>query len=95
MIITVDVHDLVHTCPASNLPHTVDTRRTVVSIVDGGPCRTPVTVRVGNRSAYISCRRHEPAHRQCVACKTLHIVRDTTITDLGHQAPCQRIEVTG
>lgn len=94
MVITVDIHETRHTCPANHEPHWFMRQNTVVSVVDGGPCRTPVTIQVGTRSAYVSCGRHEPQQRQCVACKTLLIVRNLTHADLGHHASCGRIEVT-
>lgn len=105
MIVTVDIHETRHTCLASHEPHWFDRQSSVVSVVDGGPCRTPVTIRCGNNQAEIACRRHEPHERQCIACKSLLIVRNVTHTDLGwqgpdnrpdctHRPPCVRIEVT-
>ena len=74
----VDIVHIVHTCPAHPEPHPYDTRRTVVDIVPGGPCRAPVTVRCGGQTVQIPCHRHEPATRQCGACRV--IVTEHTIT---------------
>jgi hypothetical protein len=103
-VITVDVRETRHTCPANHAPHAVYRQHTVVSTVDGGPCRTPVTVRIGDHIEKVACERHEPAHRRCIACATLLIVRNVTHTDLGwqgpdhlrtckHRPPCLRSEV--
>jgi len=72
------VHHTLHTCPAHPAPHVVDTRRTVLAIIDGGPCRTPVTIRCGNTVTKIPCGRHEPRQRQCGACRI--IVTEHTVT---------------
>ena len=75
---TVDVVQLLHTCPAEPEPHPYDIRRTVIDVIDGGPCRNPVTIRCGDTTALIPCRRHEPVKRQCGACRV--IVTEHTIT---------------
>ncbi|RQW98685.1 hypothetical protein [Micromonospora globispora] len=74
----VDIEYATHTCPAFAEPHPYDTRRTVIDVIPGGPCRTPVTIRCGNTTATIACHRHEPADRQCGACRL--IVTQHTIT---------------
>ncbi|MCZ7472757.1 hypothetical protein [Micromonospora sp. WMMC273] len=77
---TVDVVQLLHTCPAEPEPHPYDIRRTVIDVIDGGPCRNPVTIRCGDIVTQIPCRRHEPTKRQCGACRIIVIER--TITNL-------------
>jgi hypothetical protein len=93
-VITVDVHQIRHTCPANRQPHWFDKQTTIVSVVDD-VCRTPVTVRCGTYTRRIPCRRHEPRERQCIACQPLIILRNLTYTDLDDQtAACERIEIT-
>jgi hypothetical protein len=99
MIITVDLYETRHACPANPEPHTLTRQHSIVDITPGGTCRTPVTIRIGNQVRRVACRRHEPAERQCLACRPLFIVRDTIHTDLGwqgpiHLAPCKHTEVT-
>lgn len=77
-IYLVDVHHVTHTCPSSVDPHPYDTTRTVRYVTDGGACRTPVTIRCGDKTVSVACGRHEPAHRQCAACRV--IVTERTIT---------------
>ncbi|MEV5692464.1 hypothetical protein [Micromonospora globbae] len=75
----VDTEHVTHTCPAwPGEPHPYDTRRTVIHVIPGGPCRTPVTIRCGQVTTTIACYRHEPADRQCGACRL--IVTQHTIT---------------
>ncbi|SCE73532.1 hypothetical protein [Micromonospora chokoriensis] len=74
----VDIEQVTHTCPAFAEAHPYDTRRTVIDVIPGGECRTPVTVRCGDTTATIACHRHEPADRQCGACRI--IVTQHTIT---------------
>jgi hypothetical protein len=74
----VDIEQVTHTCPAQPGPHPYDIRRTLVHVIDGGPCRTPVTIRCGTVTTTIPCHRHEPADRQCTACRI--IVTERTIT---------------
>jgi hypothetical protein len=78
----VDIEQLTHTCPADADPHPVDIRRTIVHTTDSGPCRTPVTIRLADTTATIACGRHEPADRQCGACRP--IVTEHTITTTPH-----------
>ena len=40
-----------------------------IDVIPGGPCRTPVTIRCGDTTSTIPCYRHEPAARQCGACR--------------------------
>ena len=56
----VTVHHRTHTCPADPEPHPYNTARTIVAVVDGGPCRHPVTIHSGDTTAVIPCGRHEP-----------------------------------
>ncbi|MFU8851107.1 hypothetical protein ACNAW0_09010 [Micromonospora sp. SL1-18] len=77
-IYTVDIVHILHTCPANPEPHPYDTRRTVVDVIPGGPCRAPVTIRCGQVTTTVPCHQHEPAKRQCGACRV--IVRERTIT---------------
>jgi hypothetical protein len=74
----VAIHHTTHTCPADPDPHAVDTRRTVLAVIDGGPCRAPVTIRCGDTIVEIPCGRHEPRERQCGACRI--IVTEHTVT---------------
>ena len=86
-VITIDLYEAWHVCPANLEPHAVSRSRSIIDITPGGPCRTPVTVRVGDVVREIDCRRHEPTERQCVACKPLFIIPKTVHTDLGWQGP--------
>jgi hypothetical protein len=84
-IVHIDIHTVTHTCAASWEPHPIDTRRTIVLVVDGGPCRQPVTIRSGNTTTtVIACGRHLPRDRQCPACRITIIGRRYTTTHLGH-----------
>ncbi|MFG1832980.1 hypothetical protein [Micromonospora chersina] len=78
-IYLVDVEQVIHTCPAHPDPHPYDTRRVLVDVIPGGPCRAPVTIRCGGQTVQIPCRRHVPAKRQCGACRV--IVTERTITN--------------
>ncbi|MGK5441828.1 hypothetical protein ACSNN7_08395 [Micromonospora sp. URMC 105] len=77
-IYLVDIEQIMHTCPAEPEPHPFDIRRTLVDVIPGGPCRAPVTVRCGGQAVQVPCHRHEPAKRQCGACRV--IVTERTIT---------------
>ncbi|MFI6065296.1 hypothetical protein ACIA47_08500 [Micromonospora sp. NPDC051227] len=77
-IVLVDIEQVTHTCPAFPDAHPFDIRRTLVDVIPGGPCRAPVTIRCGDTTALIPCRRHEPVKRQCGACRV--IVTEHTIT---------------
>ncbi|MFI5491360.1 hypothetical protein [Actinoplanes sp. NPDC051859] len=84
----VDIHHLTHTCPAfPDDPHPYDTRRTVLAVVPGGPCRQPVTVRSGDTTAVIACGRHVPRDQQCPACRITVIEHQVTFTFMGHHGP--------
>jgi hypothetical protein len=71
----VDVHDVTHTCPASPHPHPIDSRRSLVHTIPGGPCQRPLTLPRGDGgSAVVACARRQPAEQQCDACRvTVHI----------------------
>ncbi|MEU9513057.1 hypothetical protein [Micromonospora sp. NPDC048169] len=84
----VDIQHFTHTCPAwPDEPHPYDTRRTIVDITPGGPCRTPVTIRCGQVTTTIACHRHEPADRQCGACRLIVTTRRITEVFMGHYGP--------
>ena len=83
----VDIQQTTHTCPADPTPHIVDSRRTIVHIIDGGPCRNPITIHSGTTTATIPCGRHEPAERQCGACRTIITEHTITTRHLGYQGP--------
>nr|WP_030501474.1 hypothetical protein [Micromonospora purpureochromogenes] len=84
----VDIEQVTHTCPAyPDEPHPYDTRRTVIHVIPGGPCRTPVTIRCGQVATTIACHRHEPADRQCGACRTIVTTRRITEVFMGHHGP--------
>ena len=83
----VDIHHFTHTCPADPDPHPYDTRRIVLAVVPGGPCRRPVTVRSGDTTAVIACGRHVPREQQCPACRITVIERRMTFTFMGHHGP--------
>jgi hypothetical protein len=85
--VQVDVHHRTHTCPGDPEPHTYDTRRTVVAVAPGGPCRNPVTVRSGDSSAVIDCGRHVPREQRCPACRITVIEHTVTFTHTGHHRP--------
>jgi hypothetical protein len=76
----VDLQIYTHTCPGNPEPHVVQTHRTVVHEIDGGPCRKPFGVD-------LACGRVLPPARQCRACRTHIIIRNTTTVDLGFQCP--------
>ncbi|MEV1145192.1 hypothetical protein [Micromonospora sp. NPDC049799] len=84
-IVIVDIVQVLHTCPAEPEPHPYDIRRAVVDVIPGGPCRAPVTIRCGNTLIQIPCHRHEPAKRQCGACRV--IVTERTITTRTPEVP--------
>ncbi|MDO3683250.1 hypothetical protein [Micromonospora sp. C28ISP2-4] len=87
-IYVVDIQHFTHTCPAwPDEPHPYDTRRTIVDITPGGPCRTPVTIRCGQVTTTIACHRHEPADRQCGACRLIVTTRRITEVFMGHYGP--------
>jgi hypothetical protein len=85
--IQVDIHQRIHTCPAEADPHPYDTRRTILAVLPGGPCRQPVTVRSGDTTATIACGRHVPRERQCPACRVVVVEHAITTEFLGHHGP--------
>ena len=82
-IYRIAVHQTTHTCPGEPTPHVTAIHRRVLTVIDGGPCRAPVTVRCGDTTVTIACGRHEPTDRQCPACRT--IITEHTITTSHHQ----------
>jgi hypothetical protein len=86
--VQVDVHHYTHTCPANpDQAHPYDTRRTIVAVAPGGPCRRPVTVRSGDTTAVVDCGRHAPAEQQCPACRITVIEHTVTFTHTSHHGP--------
>jgi hypothetical protein len=83
-IYAVEVFHLIHTCPGNHDPHPVDTRRRIVHVTPGGPCRTPI---VFDNGVTIPCVRREPYARQCVNCRTIIRILKVTSRDLGYQGP--------
>ncbi len=88
-IYLIHIHQHTHTCPADPTPHVVHSRRQILAVVDGGPCRTPVTIRVGGTTTTVRCGRHEPADRQCPACRVIVTEQSITTTHLGPAATGQ------
>jgi hypothetical protein len=85
--VQVDVHHVTHTCPADPESHPYDTRRTIVAIAPGGPCRRPVTIRSGDTTAVIDCGRHVSREQRCPACPITVIEHAVTFTFTGHHGP--------
>jgi hypothetical protein len=86
-IYLVSVHHDTHTCPADPQPHPFATTRTVLGVIDGGPCRTPVTFHLAGQTFTVACGRHEPPDRQCGACRTIITEQSVTSTDHGRTRP--------
>jgi hypothetical protein len=86
-IYAVAIDHRTHTCPADPEPHTYDTRRTVVHITPGGPCRRPVTIRCGATTATLPCGRNRPAGQHCVACRTIVVEHTITARYDGQHGP--------
>jgi hypothetical protein len=63
-------HEL-HTCPAEAGPHPWSTTRTVLQMIPGRSCLTPVTIRSGDVAAVVACGRHDPADKQCRNCRAI------------------------
>jgi hypothetical protein len=82
----VDIEHITHTCPAQPEPHPYDTRRTVIAVIPGGPCRTPVTIRCGNTTTELACGRHRPANEQCGACRNIVTQHSITTRHLAEVA---------
>ena len=85
--VQVEVHHFTHTCPANPEPHPYDTRRIIIAIARGGPCRRPVTVRSGDATTVIACGRHVPREQRCPACRITVIEHTVTFTHIGHHGP--------
>ena len=77
-IYLVDVHHVMHTCPAEAEPPPYATRHTIVAITPARACITPVTIRIGDTTATIACGQHEPHHRQCPNCRNIVTYRNIT-----------------
>ena len=84
-IVIVDIEQTTHVCRNHPDGHPFDIRRTVIDVIPGGPCRAPVTIRCGTTTATVPCYRHEPAKRQCGACRV--IVTERTITTRTPEVP--------
>jgi hypothetical protein len=88
--VTIHVVDLIqytHTCPADPQPHVIEIRRTLVDVIDGGPCQTPITYRLDGTVHTIPCGRRSRADDQCPACRIIVTQRRITTIHRGHQAP--------
>ncbi len=78
----VDVHHMVHRCPANpDKPHVIQTTRQIVATIDGGPCLKPIKV----QGQDTPCGRIATAENQCAACRANIIIHQTSVTDLGYQ----------
>ena len=73
----------VYTYPDGGDPHPVDIRRTIIDTVPGGACRTPITVRIGERSVQVACGRRLPPRAHCPACHTIVVQVRITSRYLG------------
>jgi hypothetical protein len=90
--VQIDVHHYTHTCPAEpDQPHPYDTRRTIVAIAPGGPCRQPAFIRSGDAFMAVPCARRVPRAQQCPACRIITIEHAVTFTFMGHHGPQQSI----
>jgi hypothetical protein len=70
-----------HRCPASAELHVIDTVRTVVMVIPGGPCKTPVRRQIGDTVRDLPCGRLLPAQRQCRACRNQVVTTNVTYVD--------------
>ena len=77
-VYVVDVHHQMHTCPGNRKPHPWDTRRTVVEVIETGPCLAPVTV--PGSAAQVDCKTVRRHHEQCDNCRITVQVRNITYT---------------
>src|SRR6266568_2485208 len=79
------------TWPGNCLPcYTATIRRQILAVVDGGPCRAPVTFRIGDTTATVACGRREPAERQCPACRVIVTEQSITSHHHGYEGPAHR-----
>jgi hypothetical protein len=88
--VTIHIVDLVqytHTCPADPHPHVVEIVRTLVDVIDGGPCRTPITYRLDGQIHTIACGRGRMSDDQCPACRIVVTQRRLTTIDRGYEGP--------
>ncbi len=81
----VSEQEILHRCPAWPEPHPYRVERTVLAVIPGGPCRSPVTIRVGNTTTTVPCGEHEPSDRQCVNCRTVITTYTSRPLDVGTQ----------
>jgi hypothetical protein len=77
-VYVVDVQHQMHTCPGNPKPHAWDTRRTVVEVIETGPCLAPVRQPVTDR--LVDCKTVRRLHEQCDNCRTIVQVRNVTYT---------------
>ena len=89
-IYLVHIDQDTHTCPADPNPHPVHIRCQILAVVDGGPCRAPVTFRCGDTTATVACGRREPAQRQCPACRVIVTEQSITSHHHGYEGPAHR-----
>lgn len=83
----VDLDETWHRCPVDPDGHPWHTTRTIAAVIDGGPCRTPVTITCGDTTTTIECGRVLPAPRQCGSCRivvTQHAITRTPPTEQVH-----------
>ena len=83
----VDIVQYTHSCPADPESHVVETVRTLIDTIDGGPCRTPITYRLDGRIHTIACGRRRMSDDQCPACRIVVTQRSLTTVDRGYQGP--------
>jgi hypothetical protein len=81
----VDIVQYTHTCHADPASHVVDIHRTLIDVIDGGPCRTPTSYRLDGRIHTIPCGRRVPSDDQCPACRIIVTQRTITSIHRGHQ----------
>lgn len=87
----VNVHHMVHRCPANpNKPHVIQTTRQVVATIDGGPCLKSIKV----QGQDTPCGRIATSENQCAACRSNIIINQTTVTDLGFQGAASEVAAT-
>jgi hypothetical protein len=82
-VYAITEHHQLHTCPAEQERHSIDIQRRIVHTRPARACQHPVTIRVGDTVTTVPCGRHEPALRQCGACRTLVTITQVTASDLG------------
>jgi len=66
-------------------------RHQVIDVVPGGPCQTPIRVRVGNQSALVACGRRLPPEWQCEACAVrIELVDVRRVVAMPHDVQGER-----